>query len=135
MGLTGISRSQDRNLTPQIKKGRWQSVVRPGAKRVTRSSYRGWDIEIIDRMMGVTIKRNTYSAIARGLHPPFHFYRGYLTSENAAIRTIHRIIDEWHNQNSHLQSEEGVQHMRRKRMAKKLFKIRHKMAKSNTQSK
>ena len=126
MGLARIGRRGEGRFTPGMKHGQWVSVSRPGSKKVTRSTYRGWDIEIIDRLLGMTIKRSTFSAVATSEFPPFRIYRGSLRDKKSALKLIHRLVDDWHHENAHLMSEEHTRSLRRRKMAKKLFKIRHK---------
>ena len=124
MGLSRINRRIDSGSAPYLKHGKWQSVARPGAKQATHSQYRGWGVEIISRKLGITIKKEVFSVAARSDYPPFHFFCQGLRSKNEAMAAIQRTIDQWHEDNGELMSEEYAEKKRVRHRARKIYRAR-----------
>jgi len=124
MGLSRISRRIDSGSTPYLKHGQWQSAAHPGAKKATHSQYRGWIVEIISRKLGITIKKEIFSAVARSDHPPFHFFCQGLRSKHEATIAIQRTIDQWHEEYGELMTEEYAEKQRVRQRARKIYRAR-----------
>ncbi len=122
--LSSIRSSAGGSPEPSFKKGRWVPFSRPGVKRILTLDVKGWRIEISERTFGITLRRTTFSAAMTGPHPPFRHSVSGLSTREAATAAASRWIDHWHETNGHLLQAETVHKLRRREMAKKLFKIR-----------
>lgn len=62
-------------------------------KKVAHDKYHGWDIEIAERSVGVTVKRKQFSATLRDAGTKMEDYLAGFSSLHAAMAAAHERID------------------------------------------
>jgi len=72
--------------------GKWKHVRRPGVETVVRRQYKGWQIEIFSRLVGMTVSREQFSAVIRLGNTASQYLQNY-HSKNAALEAAQQHID------------------------------------------
>ena len=78
----------------QRSSGKFSKSSKPTAAKDLHQEYRGWQIDVTEKKVGVTVSRRTYSAsMWRKRNNVREFFAGFATQQ-AALQAVHERINE-----------------------------------------
>lgn len=92
----------------------WQQASKPSARRPHQEQYRGWQLEVTHRRVGITVQREQYRAVARNPDLGADHALGGFSSLNAALDAARRWIDSQETRYHLLARRRRAQQHRRK---------------------
>lgn len=95
MGVSFLSQGFQQVKRGKRETGKWKHVAHTGTSPVAREDYRGWQIEISSRKVGITVRHEQYNVAVRLDAKTNHVLSGY-RSKSAAIAAAHHHIDSYY---------------------------------------
>lgn len=93
LGFTFLAQGSKQVQRGKRETGKWKRVAHTGAESVTQETYRGWQIDITKRIVGLTLRHDQYNAIVQ-LGSKSSHYLGNYRSKEAALAAAQRHVDQ-----------------------------------------
>ena len=92
MGMSFYAQGCRQAQRGKRQRGKWEHVRHAGVETVVRRHYKGWQIEISSRAVGITIPRDQFSAVIRLDDKTSHYLQNF-SSKKAALEAAQQHID------------------------------------------